>query len=216
MKISLSIAALVLAVASVVTAAPATVPGRAPSSDSTASGEGKESAPPAPPEIVKVLKQMGWLSPNYKSPESRSSPSPNASSIYDGTGMNSTHTLHKRAECNSLDFTWFRRHPGVNITPELQDLYAENAFALKVSPNKYQGKIPPAYTEGVRPSYRETRVSGDKKWKVTFDKEYRTGTVIMKANSQDRVYRLQNFKHYEDREDGYDIITNYVWDCMFW
>ena len=64
MKIYFSIAALVLAVASVVTAAPAVVPGRAPSSNSTSSTEKNDNATPAPPEIVKILKQMGWLSSN--------------------------------------------------------------------------------------------------------------------------------------------------------
>ncbi|KAF9545493.1 hypothetical protein EC957_010909 [Mortierella hygrophila] len=214
MKISLSIAALVLAVASVATAAPATVLGRAPSSNSTASGEGKEGAPSAPPGVVKILKQIGWLSSNYKSPESGSSPSSNTSHN-GGAAMNSTHTLHKRAECNSLDFYWFRRHPA-NMTPDQQDWSAQNAFTLKVSPNKYQGEIPPDFTEGVYPSYREIRLSKDQQWRVAFDKNYKTGTVIMSAKKQDRVYYLPNFKHFVDEEDGHIIVTNYVWDCMIW
>lgn len=85
-----------------------------------------------------------------------------------------------------------------------------------VSPDKYRDKIPPAYTEGVAPDYWDTRVSKDGKWKVGHSRDYTDGVVTLEANSHESRYDLTRIKHYVNREDGFEIITNEMWDCIYW
>lgn len=125
------------------------------------------------------------------------------------------HHSQKRADCNSLDLLWFRRHPD-GASQYDQDLWAKNAFAIEVSPYKYTGKIAPADTEGDPPEYWETRVSKDGKWRVGHDRHYKDGKVALTANAQTKWMDVRKFKHFEDKEDGYIIVTNHMWECLVW
>ncbi|KAF9154551.1 hypothetical protein BG015_000627 [Linnemannia schmuckeri] len=209
MKIPFSVATLVLAVASVVIAVP--TPSRAaPIEDGDAQS--------APPEMIKFLKEVGWLSANYSAHQKGpSNPSLNPPPRNGGSTKNSTQTIEKRAasSCNSISLYWYVRHPEW-LRDELDKAEeAEHMFRLEVSPNKYTDKMYGARSQGAPPEFLETRLSYDGKWGVTHDRNYRTGKVSLVTNGQQRVYNLGG-KFYEDYEEGYVIFSIAMYDCIQW
>ncbi|KAG0290572.1 hypothetical protein BGZ96_005966 [Linnemannia gamsii] len=219
MKISFSIAALVLAVASVATAAPAPAPGRTPSPNPVTGPIDEQDVRPAPPEVIKILKKIGWLSANYKHSDSGpSNPSLKPTPRGNTSPKNNTQAIEKRqsANCRSSSLYWFERHYVHPLDDLERDEMAEHWFRLLVSPNLYDHDINPARSKGAPPKFWESKMSDDGRYGITHDWNYKSGEVTLTTHyGQRRVYTLKN-NWYTETEDGWYIITNRMFDCLDW